>query len=97
MEKNRPGPRAVFRCLLIGALCSLMLMIAAPKLKIIYEMDGQRYRLEQEKVELEKKNRELESRLKEIDSSAAVEKIAREQLGMVKKGEKILIPVKEER
>ncbi|HBK52661.1 MAG TPA: septation ring formation regulator EzrA, partial [Syntrophomonas wolfei] len=40
---------------------------------------------------------ELKARLIEMDSAVAVEKIAREQLGMVKKGEKIIIPLKEER
>lgn len=97
MANNKPERKGIWRFLLIGVLCGLMLIIVAPKLKIIYQMDGQRHSLEQEKKELEKKNQELKARLIEMDSAVAVEKIAREQLGMVKKGEKIIIPLKEER
>lgn len=97
MTNNKPGFKGIWKCLLIGTLFALMLMVVAPKVKIIHQMDGQRQLLEQEKAELEKKNQELEARLKDMDTAAAVEKIAREQLGMVKKGEKIIVPLQEDR
>jgi len=49
--------------------------------------------LENQKAELEKNRQELETELKQANSPAMVEKIAREQLGMVKKGETRVVEV----
>lgn len=97
MSNDKPGRKGIWRYLLIAVLCSIMLIMISPKLKTIHRMDGERNRLEQEKIALEKKNQELKDKLSEMDSTAMVEKIAREQLGMVKKGEKFIIPLQEDR
>ncbi len=94
---SKPQRRIIGGCLFIGILCTLLLIMIAPQIKDIYRMGAEQHRLEQVKAELEKENRELKARLKDMDSVATVEKIAREQLGMVKKGERTIIPLQEEK
>src|SRR5690554_6540374 len=52
-------------------------------------------RIEQELKEVERRKKELEEELGHIDDPAYIEKIAREELGLVKPGELLLVPVEE--
>lgn len=85
--------RGALRIALLGSLSILMLWVTIPKAKSIWELEQQRYELKQQKNQLQKENQELTKALKEIDSPQAVEKLAREQLGMVKKGEQFVQPL----
>lgn len=42
--------------------------------------------------ELKSKNSKLESDLKKVDSNEYIEKLARDRLGMIKEGEKVVNP-----
>lgn len=84
----RPGPK-----LLIGVVCLLLAFTVVPRVKTVWELSAQRTQLEQQKAVLEKVNKELSLKAKKANTPENIEKIAREQLGMVKKGEKALIQV----
>lgn len=84
----RSGPKLV-----IGAICLLLAFTIVPRVKTVWELSAQRTQLEHQKAVLEKVNKELSLKAKKANSPENIEKIAREQLGMVKKGEKALIEV----
>ncbi|MFA7078862.1 MAG: septum formation initiator family protein [Syntrophomonas sp.] len=82
-----------FRLVLTGLLCAILLFTIIPRAKTIYELSVRKNALLQEKEELTQINEERRQTLAEIDSPAGIERIAREQLGMVKKGERNIIRV----
>lgn len=47
---------------------------------------------QKELEELKGKNSKLEADLKKVDSNEYIEKLARDRLGMIKKGEKVVNP-----
>lgn len=90
---DRKGCRASLKIFLLGIICTLLVFTLIPRVKVILELTGRVRELEQQKAELEEKKERLAQELEEADSLAAVEKIAREKLGMVKEGEKNIIQV----
>lgn len=90
---DRKGRRASLKMFLLGIICALLVFTLIPRAKVILELTGRVRELEQQKAELEEKKERLTQELEEADSLAAVEKIAREKLGMVKEGEKNIIQV----
>jgi cell division protein FtsB len=62
-----------------------------PRVYTIWKLDGQKQALEQKKLEAAQINQELAEQKDKLSSPLVVERIAREQLGMVKKGEKVLM------
>lgn len=87
-KPSRRGPK-----LLIGAVCLLLAFTIVPRVKTVWELSAQRNQLQQQKAVLEKVNKELSLKAQKANTPENIEKIAREQLGMVKKGEKALIQV----
>jgi cell division protein FtsL len=81
------------RLLLTGLLVCLLLFTIVPRAKIVYELSAREKALQKEKVRLTESNEALQQALKRVDSPQAIERIAREQLGMVKKGETTIIKV----
>ena len=81
------------RLLLAGLLCCLFLFTIVPRAKIIYELSAREKEMQKEKVRLTQINEERRLTLEGLDSPQAIERIAREQLGMVKKGERTIIKV----
>ncbi|HBQ24870.1 MAG TPA: hypothetical protein DD791_00620 [Syntrophomonas sp.] len=91
MKKNNKKSR--LKMILAGVLVVFLLIPVAPRIKMLWDLNQQIEQLETQKVELEKTRQELEQELKQANSPAMVEKIAREQLGMVKKGETRVVEV----
>ena len=81
------------RMILTALLCGLLLFTIVPRAKTIYELSGRKQELLQEKARLSAINVERQQILATIDSPEGVERIAREQLGMVKNGERTIIRV----
>ncbi|NLJ71805.1 MAG: hypothetical protein GX333_02180 [Syntrophomonadaceae bacterium] len=80
--------------LLLALLISLCLIITImPRVKTIMELSSRKQGLEEQKVILVEKHELLTIQLEEANSMENIERIAREQLGMVKEGEQMLIPV----
>lgn len=91
MKKNNKKSR--LKLILAGVLVVFLMLPVAPRVKMLWDLNQQIEQLENQKAELEKTSEELERELKQANSPAMVEKIAREQLGMVKKGETRVVEV----
>ncbi len=80
--------------LIITVLICISLMIAIiPRAKVVYELSMRKAELEEQKLILIEKNQTLTMELEKTKSPQYIEKIAREQLGLVKEGEQIIMPV----
>jgi cell division protein FtsB len=78
---------------LAGLLMCLVLFTVVPRARIVYELSAREKALQKEKVRLTLINESRQQTLESLDSPQVIERIAREQLGMVKKGERTLIKV----
>lgn len=80
---------------MVGALLlSLFAFTLTPRLLTIWKLSEQKAGLEQEKLEAGRVNQLLVLQKEQMDDPAEMERIAREKLGMVKKGEKVLVEVR---
>ena len=91
MIKMIPNKR--LRLILTAFLCIVLLITIVPRAKTIYNLSARKKLLLQEKERLTQINTERSQTLAEIDSPQGIERIAREQLGMVKKGERTIIRI----
>jgi len=91
--KNKGKVRQPLRWLGIGLLCTVLLVTLVPRIKTIVELSERKQALLEQKAELEKEQQALQLELEQADSPENIERIAREQLGMVRPGEQPLIPV----
>jgi cell division protein FtsB len=62
----------------------------------VNEMEERLNRLSQEYEEEIEQNQKLKEEIERVKSPAYIEKVAREELGLVKPGEILLIPVEED-
>lgn len=85
---KRPG-----RLIGIGLLCSALAFTLIPRVTTVVELSQRQQSLLVEKAALEKEQKSLQIELEKADSPANIERLAREQLGMVKPGEQRLVPV----
>ncbi|MEA1960378.1 MAG: septum formation initiator family protein [Bacillota bacterium] len=83
----------IFRLFITGILCIILVVAIVPRSKTIWELSQRKNELEKEKACLEQINREKQMQLDKLDSPEAIERIAREQLGMVKEGERVIMQV----
>lgn len=83
----------LFRLVITSLVCITLVITIVPRVKNIMELSERKAELEQQKLILVEKNKALTKELEEAESLENMERIAREQLGMVKNGEKIIMPV----
>lgn len=82
--------------LIILSIIGLVLVFSIfPCARTIYELSLRKDDLLQQKRTIEVYNEELTIKLKQSEEPQAVERIAREKLGMIKPGEKYIMPVEE--
>jgi|LSQX01.3.fsa_nt_gb cell division protein FtsB len=82
--------------LIILSIIGLVLVFSIfPRARTIYELSLRKDDLLQQKRTIEVYNEELTIKLKQSEEPQAVERIAREKLGMIKPGEKYIMPVEE--
>lgn len=79
------------RLFLTSLICVVLLVTIVPRGKSILELSSRKQALKQEKVELIKVNHQYQEELQELKTPEAIERLARERLGMVKNGEKVII------
>jgi cell division protein FtsL len=77
----------------MGMICLMILFTIVPRVKMVWDLTQQKEDLQQQKAKLLQVNHSLKRQNDELNSPAAVERIAREQLGMVKQGEKVVVEV----
>ncbi len=81
------------RLIITGMLCMVLVLTIVPRAKSIIELSARKKELEKEKLSLVRINTENSKELQELKSPEAMERIAREQLGMIKKGERVVVEV----
>lgn len=89
LKPKLKGPGLVIGLLLLFALYSF-----GGQLVESHNVQQEIQKIQQEMEELQKKNEELRSQVKKLESEAWVERVAREKLGLVKPGEKLILEVK---
>ncbi|HZK44264.1 MAG TPA: septum formation initiator family protein [Syntrophomonadaceae bacterium] len=82
-----------FKLAVITLVCVCLMVAIIPRAKNILELSQRKANLEQQKVLLIEKNEKLTMQFKNAESIENMERIAREQLGMVKEGEQIIMSV----
>ncbi|MGI5911259.1 MAG: FtsB family cell division protein [Syntrophomonadaceae bacterium] len=85
--------RSPLKLVVIAVVIFFLLAPIVPQLRSIWELHRQMEKLQEQKAELESIQQELQQELKEASSLATVERIAREQLGMVKEGESRIVKI----
>lgn len=81
------------RLFFAGLICLLIMFTVVPRTKTIMELSTRKEELQKEKSVLMKINSERKKELVELKSPEVIERIAREQLGMVKDGEIVVVEV----
>jgi cell division protein FtsB len=84
------------RLLMSGLICIVLLVTIVPRGKTIMEMSAQKRELKNEKAQLQEINRQYQDKLRDLKAPETIEKLARERLGMVKNGEKVIIDLQED-
>ena len=91
--KNRSRVRLRFgtifvTCIMIGVVGSSALQIW----KLRSQVEGQLAHLNQEKITLLQQEKSLNDEIAQLNTPSYIEKLAREQLGLVKRGEILISP-----
>lgn len=95
--KNRESnQRRNKKTLLMGLVCLFIVFTIVPRAKTVWDLTQQKQELKQQRTKLQQVNLSLKKQSDRLNSLAAVERIAREQLGMVKQGEKVIVEVVED-
>ncbi len=81
------------KIIVLGVIGFVLAFTIIPGAKNIAELNSRKENLEQKRAENYARNEQLEKELINLESLDTVERIAREQLGMVKEGEKYVITV----
>ncbi|HZJ85172.1 MAG TPA: septum formation initiator family protein [Syntrophomonadaceae bacterium] len=82
-----------FRIIITSIIFVCLMITIIPRVKTIIELSIQKHELEKQKIKLVEKNELLVEQLEKSQSLENMERIAREQLGMVKKGEQKITPI----
>ncbi len=91
--KSKNKVKRPWRLIGVGLLCSAMAFTLIPRVATVVELSQRQQSLLTEKAALEQEQQRLQIELDKADSPANIERLAREQLGMVKPGEQRLVPV----
>lgn len=84
------------RLLVSGLVCIALFVTIVPRGKTIMELSAQKQELKKQKAELQQVKNHNQERLQELKTPEAIERLARERLGMVKNGEKVIIDLKQD-
>ncbi len=82
--------RTIIRIILVLGVVSLLVYLFAKEITHVYALHQENEKVKVESLKLEKANSELIKKIELIDADQAYkEKIIRQELGMIKKGEKV--------
>ncbi len=84
------------RLFMSGLICIALLLTIVPRGKTILELSAQKRELKNEKAQLLEMNRQYQAELEELKTPQVIEKLARERLGMVKNGEKVILDLQQD-
>jgi cell division protein FtsB len=92
--QNKPKPKRIW---VFSVVLIILAVTIIPRARTIWELSARKEQLEKEKIRLVQINTNYKRQLQALDSPEAMERIAREQLGMVKKGERVIMQVTREK
>lgn len=92
-QMSNKSPLKVAITIIVGLVLVLSIF---PRGKTIYELSLRKDELLQQQQLIEAQNKELSVKLQKSEQPELIEKIAREKLGMIKPGEKYVLPVLED-
>ncbi|MCK5392369.1 MAG: septum formation initiator family protein [Deltaproteobacteria bacterium] len=82
--------RTIIRIVLVVLVVSLLVYLFAREITYVYALHQENEKVKVESLKLENSNNELMKKIELIDTDDAYkEKIIRQELGMIKKGEKV--------
>ena len=82
--------RTIIRIILVVGVVSLLVYLFAKEITHVYALHQENEKVKVESLKLEKANSKLIKKIELIDADQAYkEKIIRQELGMIKKGEKV--------
>ena len=82
--------RTIIRIILVITAVSLMVYLFAREITQVYALHQENEKVKVESLKLEKANNELMKKIELIESENSYkEKVIRQELGMIKKGEKV--------
>ena len=82
--------RTIIRIILVVGVVSLLVYLFAKEITHVYALHQENEKVKVESLKLEMANSELIKKIELIDADQAYkEKIIRQELGMIKKGEKV--------
>lgn len=82
--------RTIIRIILVLGVVSLLVYLFAKEITHVYALHQENEKVKVESLKLEKANSELMKKIELIDADQAYKgKIIRQELGMIKKGEKV--------
>lgn len=84
------------RLLISGLVCIVLLTTIVPRGKTILELSAQKQELKKQKAELQQVKHQYQEKLEELKTPEAIERLARERLGMIKDGEKVIIDLQQD-
>jgi cell division protein FtsL len=96
MVKNDNDKKRPIRTILMGMVCLLVVCTIVPRARVIWDLNQRKEALKRQEAHLLQVNKSLKRQNEELNSPEAIERIAREKLGMVKPGEQVLIEVETE-
>ena len=91
LQNQRKLPRKTWGILLLCGIGFLSLIWWLPQYQRIQELNTRIAELEKRKLEIQAVNQGLQEKISWLGTDAAVERLAREELGMVKQGERVLL------
>lgn len=92
-KRKRPNP---FFVVIMGIVLMLVGNWSYELWKIDREMEREKASLTQKKLELMAQNEKLRQEIEKLNTPSYIEQLAREKLGLVRKGEIIIAPKKTE-
>ena len=90
---NNKADQKRARMVVCSLLMFFVMLTLAPRLKSVWELSARKDRLQVQQQQALETNRQLTAQKDKLNNMENIERIAREQLGMVKKGEKVLVEV----
>jgi len=93
--KTQNRPRVRLRCGTIFVLCFMVAVVGSSAWqiwKLRSKVEGQLAHLNQEKITLLQQEQLLNDEIAQLNNPSYIEKLAREQLGLVKRGEILISP-----
>ena len=89
--KRKLHAAGVIKLLLLGVFIYVLVVLGSQHLTL-YSYDQQTVQLREQLKALESENHRLQQERDQLNTPEYIEKVAREELGMVKKGETVFVP-----